>query len=622
MPFAGIDDEKCESGRKVDPAPLERPAVEQERLPFPSEQRCSLIEDPRGHGHCSLLGTLTGPRELQWLELEVRDRAERKCHDHLQGSRGAEARPAGEIRFHDALEPDGRTTELGQLLRDSSDVAAPAPSVAGPVRVQLYHFPLGDEGDAFRRRGRQLDTQVDRDRQDEPAAVVRVLSDEIDAPGSPESQRHAILNLVKVAFIGAGSTVLAKTLIADLLSYPELAVDMTIALMDIDEERLRTSELVARKIADSAEANARIEASPDRRTVLDGADYVLTMMQVGGYRPATVTDFELPKHFGLRQTIGDTLGIGGIMRALRTIPVVLDVCRDMEELCPDALLLQYVNPMAMLGWAVARASSVSTLGLCHSVQGTAGELEQDLGLPPGELEYVCAGINHLSFYLELEHAGRDMYPELRAKEDFPEWNRVRYEVLRRFGYFCTESSEHLAEYVPWFIKQARPELVEEFNVPLDAYPRRCELQIAEWEELRRSLEDGVAPVTARSNEYGARIVHALETGEPFTFNANVMNDGLIDNLPECCVEVPCVADESGVSPQPVGALPPQLAGLIQTNVNVQALTVEAALTGKREHVYHAAMLDPHTAAELSLVEIHELVDRLLEAHGGLVPALS
>ena len=428
---------------------------------------------------------------------------------------------------------------------------------------------------------------------------------------------------MKVALIGAGSTVFAKTLIADLLSFPELAGDMTISLMDIDEERLRTSELVARQIADSAGRNARIEASPDRRAVLDSADYVLTMMQVGGYRPATVTDFELPKDFGLRQTIGDTLGIGGIMRALRTIPVVLGVCRDMEEVCADALLLQYVNPMAMLGWAAARASSISTLGLCHSVQGTAGELERDLGLPPGELEYVCAGINHLSFYLELMHAGRDMYPELRAKEDFPEWNRVRYEVLRHFGYFCTESSEHLAEYVPWFIKQSRPELVESFNVPLDEYPRRCELQLAEWEELRRSLEDGsVAPVAGRSNEYGARIVHALETGEPFTFNANVMNDGLIDNLPKCCVEVPCVADETGVAPQRVGALPPQLAGLIQTNVNVQALTVEAALTGKREHVYHAAMLDPHTAAELSLAEIHDLVDRLLEAHGELVPVLS
>jgi alpha-galactosidase len=426
---------------------------------------------------------------------------------------------------------------------------------------------------------------------------------------------------VKVAFVGAGSTVFAKTLIADLISFPELADDLTIALMDIDEERLATSELVARRILETSGVSAHIEASRDRRTVLDGADYVLTMMQVGGYRPATVTDFEVPKDFGLRQTIGDTLGIGGIMRGLRTIPVILDVCRDMEELCPEALLLQYVNPMAMLCGAVARASSISTIGLCHSVQGTAGDLERDLGLPPGELEYVCAGINHLAFYLELVHAGRDVYPGLRAKEDVPQWNRVRYEVLRHFGYFCTESSEHLAEYVPWFIKQARPELVEEFEIPLDEYPRRCEEQIAEWEELRRSLEDGVTPITTRSNEYGAGIMHALETGEPFTFNGNVMNDGLIDNLPNCCVEVPCIADASGVSPQPVGALPPQLAGLIQTNVNVQALTVEAALTGTREHVYHAAMLDPHTAAELPLAEIHELVDRLLEAHGELVPAL-
>jgi alpha-galactosidase len=426
---------------------------------------------------------------------------------------------------------------------------------------------------------------------------------------------------MKVALIGAGSTVFAKTLIGDLLSFPALA-DTTIVLMDIDNERLRTSELMAQRIVDTLGADARVESTLDRRRALDGADYVLTMMQVGGYRPATVTDFEVPKRFGLRQTIGDTVGIGGIMRGLRTIPVLLDVCHDMEELCPDAWLLQYVNPMAILCWAVARATSIQTVGLCHSVQGTAGDLERDLGLPAGELEYLCAGINHLAFYLELRHAGRDVYPDLRAKEDIPEWNRVRYELLRHFGYFCTESSEHLAEYVPWFIKQARPDLVDEFNVPLDEYPRRCEKQIAEWEELRGSLEDGGAPPVTRSNEYGAGIVHALESGEPFAFNGNVMNERLIDNLPECCVEVPCVADERGVTPQCVGALPPQLAGLIQTNVNVQGLTVEAALMGKREHVYHAAMLDPHTAAELPLAEIHDLVDRLLEAHGGLVPGLN
>ena len=306
------------------------------------------------------------------------------------------------------------------------------------------------------------------------------------------------------------------------------------------------------------------------------------------------------------------------MRGLRTIPVLLELCRDMEELCPEALLLQYVNPMAILCWAVARGSSIRTVGLCHSVQGTARDLAADLGMRADELEYVCAGLNHLAFYLELRHRGRDLYPQLRAKRDIPDWNRVRYEVLRHFGYFCTESSEHLAEYVPWFIKRGRPELIEAFNVPLDEYPRRCEAQIADWGRVGASL-DGLRP--ERSDEYGARIVHALETGQPFRFNGNVMNEGLIDNLPSCCVEVPCDAGPDGITPRPVGALPPQLAALMRTNVNVQELTVEAALTGKLEHVYHAAMLDPHTAAELSLAEIHELVNALLAAHGELVPAL-
>jgi len=434
-----------------------------------------------------------------------------------------------------------------------------------------------------------------------------------------------MLRLVKVTLVGAGSTVFAKTLIGDLLSVPQLR-DATVALMDVDSERLRTSEVVARRLADSFGAKVRVEATSDRRAALAGADYVITMFQVGGYRPATVTDFEVPKRFGLRQTIGDTLGIGGIMRGLRTIPVLVDVCRDMEEVCADALLLQYVNPMAMLCWAIARASSIRTVGLCHSVQGTARDLAADLGIPAAEVEYVCAGINHLAFYLELRHRGRDLYPDLRriAEEGGePEWNRVRYELFRRFGYFSTESSEHLAEYVPWFIKAARPGLVDQFNVPLDEYPRRCERQIEEWEELRAALEDGAEVTSARSDEYGAGIVRACETGEPFRFNGNVINgDRLVENLPEqCCVEVPCVADERGITPETVGALPPQLAALIQTNVNVQALTVEAALTGRRDHVDHAAMLDPHTGAELSLAEIHELVDALLAAHGDLIPPL-
>jgi alpha-galactosidase len=432
---------------------------------------------------------------------------------------------------------------------------------------------------------------------------------------------------VKVTLIGAGSVVFAKTLIGDVLSIPELAgPTTTVALMDIDPERLRASEIMAGRVAGALGAEPHIEATLDRRAALDGADYVMTMFQVGGYRPATVTDFEVPKRFGLRQTIGDTLGIGGIMRGLRTIPVLLDVCTEMGELCPEALLLQYVNPMAILCRAVARETDVRCVGLCHSVQGTAGDLAADLGIAVDELEYVCAGINHLAFYLELTHRGRDVYPDLRRVLEegrAPEWNRVRYEVFRRFGYFSTESSEHLAEYVPWFIKSRRADLIDEFNVPLDEYPRRCEAQLVEWEELRRSLDDRSPLTVSRSNEYSAGIIHALETGEPFMFNGNVPNAGpLIDNLqPDCCVEVPCIADASGITPQPVGPLPPQLAALIQTNVNVQELTVEAALTGRRDHVDHAAMLDPHTGAELSLQEIHELVDALLEAHGDLVPPL-
>jgi alpha-galactosidase len=409
---------------------------------------------------------------------------------------------------------------------------------------------------------------------------------------------------VKVALIGAGSVVFAKTLIGDILSIPELAgPTTTVASMDIDSERLRAAEVMAARVAETLGATPQIEATLDRRSALDGADYVLTMFQVGGYRPATVTDFEVPKRFGLRQTIGDTVGIGGIMRGLRTTPVLLDLCREIEELCPDALLLQYVNPMAVLCRSIARETNVRCVGLCHSVQGTAGDLAADLGVPVDELDYLCAGINHLAFYLELRHHGRDLYPDLRRIVEegrVPDWNRVRYEVFRRFGYFSTESSEHLAEY-----------------------PRRCEAQLAEWEELRRSLDDGAPIAVEPSNEYTAGIIRALETGEPFTFNGNVPNSGrLIDNLPfECCVEVPCVADATGIRPQPVGTLPPQLAALIQTNVNVQELTVEAALTGRRDHVDHAAMLDPHTAAELSLEEIHELVDALLDAHGDLVPPL-
>jgi alpha-galactosidase len=428
--------------------------------------------------------------------------------------------------------------------------------------------------------------------------------------------------MARTAFIGAGSTVFARNLLGDILGYKELA-DSEIVLHDIDAGRLETSELVANKICDALQAPAKIVATTDRRAALEGADYVINMIQVGGYEPCTVTDFEIPKQFGLRQTIGDTLGIGGIMRGLRTIPVLLSICADMEELCPDAWFLNYTNPMAMNCRAINRASTIRTVGLCHSVQGTAFELSMDLGIPYREIDYVAAGINHMAFYLRFDHKGESLYPRLQALAEsgrIPEHNRVRYEMLRRLGYFVTESSEHFAEYVPWFIKRDRPELIDRFNIPLDEYPRRCEEQIADWGAERERLEgDGVIEVH-RSFEYASTIIRSIETGKPRTIYGNVANDGLIDDLPDgCTVEVPCLVDGNGVQPTRIGALPPQVAALIRTNVNVQELTVEAALTRRLDHVYHAAMLDPHTSAELDLDQITEMVDALIEAHCDWMP---
>ena len=461
----------------------------------------------------------------------------------------------------------------------------------------------------------------------------------------------------KITFLGAGSTVFAKRLLIDILSFPELA-GSTISLHDIDEERLRTSEIVAHKVAQALHAHPTIETTTDRRASLEGADYAICMIQVAGYRPGTVIDFEIPKKYGLRQTIADTLGIGGIMRGLRTIPVLLDMCRDMEEVCPDVTFFNYVNPLAMNIWAISRASTIKTVGMCHSTQVTAGQLARDIGVPVDEISYLCAGINHLAFYLRFEHRTEhgveDLYPRIRqvvAEGRVPDWNRVRYDMLDRLGYFVTESSEHFAEYVPWFIKRDRPDLIERFRIPLDEYIRRCEGQIAMWNVLQERMEDpdvsmdevtpemlastrqmlettvmpaefveGVFAVQP-SGEYAPLMIHSMETGIARVTYGNVPNHGLIDNLPTgCAVEVPCVTDRNGVRPTRIGALPPHLAALMQTNVNVQALTVEAALTRKREHIYHAAMLDPHTAAELDLDQIWNLVDDLIEAHGDWLPA--
>lgn len=447
--------------------------------------------------------------------------------------------------------------------------------------------------------------------------------------------------MARIVFIGAGSTVFARNLMGDILSFPELS-SSTIVLHDINEERLRTSEIVGHKIIETLGVTATIEATTDRRAALAGANYVITMFQVGGYKPSTMIDFEIPKKFGLEQTIADTLGIGGIMRGLRTIPVILDICRDMEELCPDALLLNYVNPMSMLCWAISRSSTIKTIGLCHSVQHTAHQLAEDLGIDADTVEYRCAGINHMAFYLDFQQRqGKelvDLYPRIAERATvFPMPTRgdversdggfdglsdaVRYEMFKRLGYFVTESSEHFSEYVPWFIKSGRSDLLEKFGIPLDEYPRRCERQIEGWETLRTRLENPEARVrVVQSMEYGSGIIHSMETGQSRVVYGNVPNRGIISNLPDdCCVEVPCVVDASGITPTTIGALPPHLAALMQTNINVQSLTVEAALTGKREHVYHAAMFDPHTAAELDLDQIWALVDELLTAHRGMIP---
>ena len=457
----------------------------------------------------------------------------------------------------------------------------------------------------------------------------------------------------KITLIGAGSTVFAKNLLGDILSFPELT-GSTISLFDIDEERLRTSEIVARQVAGVLDARPTIEATTDRRAALDGADYAICMIQVAGYKPGTVIDFEIPKKYGLRQTIADTLGIGGVMRALRTIPVLLDMCHDMEELCPEVTFLNYVNPMAMNCWAISRGSRIKTVGLCHSVQGTAGQLARNIGIPPEEINYLCAGINHMAFYLTFERNGEDLYPRIRQVIEegrVPDDNLVRYEMFKRLGYFVTESSEHFSEYVPWFIKRDRPDLIEEFNIPLDEYIRRCERQIMGWGFMQRKFENPEVDLSdevrsalreigeseriieryvarldslyevRRSHEYGSYIIHSIETNTPRAIYGNVPNEGLIDNLPAgCCVEVPCLVDKNGVQPTRIGSLPPHLAALMQTNINVQSLTVEAALTGKRDHIYHAAMLDPHTAAELDLAQIWDLVDDLIEAHGDWLPA--
>ena len=426
----------------------------------------------------------------------------------------------------------------------------------------------------------------------------------------------------KIAFIGAGSTVFARNILGDCLLTESLR-ESEFALFDIDPQRLKDSEMMLTNLNRNTGGYGKIVSYTDRREALRDADYVICAIQVGGYEPCTVTDFEVPKKYGLRQTIGDTLGIGGIFRALRTLPVFEDIARDMEEVCPDAWLLNYVNPMAILTGYMQRYTGVKTVGLCHSVQACVPELLRPLGMSTEGVQWKIAGINHMAWLLEVTRDGEDLYPEIKrrafARTD-KHHDMVRYEIMKQFGYYVTESSEHNAEYMPYFIKSRNPELIEQFNIPLDEYPRRCVAQIQGWEAMRKELVENKDLSHSRSHEYGSYIMEAMETDTPYTIGGNVRNTGLITSLPQgACVGVPCLVDASGVTPTYVGALPEQLAALNRTNINVQLLTIEAYVTRKKEHIYHAAFLDPHTGSELTLDEIRSLCDDLIEAHGDWLP---
>ena len=433
--------------------------------------------------------------------------------------------------------------------------------------------------------------------------------------------------MAKITFMGAGSTVFARNVLGDCMCSPALC-DSEIALYDIDRKRLEDSEIILNAINKNVnEGRAHIKTYlgvENRKEALRDATFVVDAIQVGGYDPCTITDFEIPKKFGLRQTIADTLGIGGIMRGLRTIPVLEGFARDMEEVCPDALFLNYTNPMGILSGYMQRYTGVKTVGLCHSVQVCSEKLLEKLDMKDkleGRVETI-AGINHMAWLLDIKDKdGNDLYPEIRRRA--AEMNAaqkhddmVRFEYIKHLGYYCTESSEHNAEYNPFFIKSKYPELIEKFNIPLDEYPRRCIEQIKGWEEERNSiLKDGKI-THHRSKEYASYIMEAVVTNQPYKIGGNVINNGSIENLPaDACVEVPCLVDGTGVNPCRVGRLPVQLAAMNMSNINVQLLTIEAAATKKKEYIYQAAMMDPHTGAELSIDDIVKMCDELIDAHG-------
>lgn len=433
--------------------------------------------------------------------------------------------------------------------------------------------------------------------------------------------------MVKITFIGAGSTIFAKNILGDAMLTPSL-YHAEIALYDIDEKRLKESESMLKTInKNSNEDRASITAYQDRKEALRDANFVINAIQVGGYKPSTVIDFEIPQKYGLQQTIGDTLGIGGIFRALRTFPVMLEFAKEMEEVCPDAWLLNYTNPMCMLTMGILKATKVKTVGLCHSVQVCVPELFEHLGIADEEnlddFQWKIAGINHMAWLLEITKNGEDFYPtikKLAAEKENPHPDSVRFELMKQFDCYITESSEHNAEYHPYFIKRNYPELIERFGIPLNEYLRRCEQQISDWEHQRDDIVENGNLTHTRSREYASYIMDAITTGSPTMIAGNVLNTGLITNLPNnCCVEVPCLVDKNGVQPTYVGDLPTQLAALNRTNINVQELVVEAALTLDKRKIYQAAFLDPHTNSELSMDDIVAMCDELIEAHGDYLP---
>ena len=437
---------------------------------------------------------------------------------------------------------------------------------------------------------------------------------------------------MKITFMGAGSTVFVKNVIGDCMCAPVLQ-NSEFALYDIDGERLKESELLISAMNHTInEDRAKITTHlgvENRREALRGADFVVNAIQVGDYDPCTIIDFEVPKKYGLRQTIADTLGIGGIMRGLRTIPVMADFAEDMEAVCPDAWFLNYTNPMAILTGFMTRFTRVKTVGLCHSVQVCSDRLLKSLDMEDrleGRRELI-AGINHMAWLLDIrDKDGNDLYPEIKRRAlaknaSEKHTDMVRFDYIRRLGYYCTESSEHNAEYNPFYIKSRYPELIEQFNIPLDEYPRRCVNQIARWQKDKENILNGGSVEHTRSREYASHIMEAIVTGAPYKIGGNVSNQaGLIDNLPrEACVEVPCLVDNYGIAPTAVGSLPTQLAAMNSSNIYPQLLTIEAALNRKKELVYQAAMMEPHTAAELSIDDIVSLCDDLLEAHKDWLP---